>query len=101
MEQQTAQELTSKTQNTATDYDLLLDIGVTLSIEMGNKMMKLRDLLNLNKNSVVELERAAGEPLDIKANGSLIARGEVVIVNGRYGVKLTEVVSKRERMEKL
>ncbi len=81
--------------------DLLLDIGVTLSVEMGCKSMKLKELLCLAKNSIVELDKAAGEPLDIKANGSLIARGEVVIVNNRYGIRLTEVVSKKERMKNI
>lgn len=66
--------------------NLLLDIEVTLTIEMGSKNIKLKDLLKLGKNSVIELDRLAGDPLDIKVNGSLIARGEVVIVNEHYGI---------------
>lgn len=79
--------------------DQLLDIEVTLSVEMGRLSMKLKELLCLSKNSIIELNKTAGEPLDINANGALIARGEVVIVNNRYGIRLTEVVSKKERMK--
>lgn len=84
-----------------TKLDLLLDIGVDLTIELGSQNMKIKDLLKLNKNSVVELSKGAGEPLEIKVNGHLIARGEVVVVNENYGVRLTEVVSKSKRIENL
>lgn len=78
--------------------DLLLDIDVALSIELGSKKMQIKDVLKLGKNSVVELDKSAGDPLDIKANGNLIARGEVVVVNDKYGIRLTEVVNKSKRI---
>ncbi len=81
------------------DLGLLLDINVTLAIEIGCKQMKINELMKLHKGSIIELDKAAGDPLDIKANGSLIARGEVVIANGKYGIRLTEVVSKSERKQ--
>jgi flagellar motor switch protein FliN/FliY len=79
------------------ELGLLLDIHVLLAIEIGTKQMKVNELMKLNRGSVIELDKAAGEPLDIKANGSLIARGEVVISNGKYGIRLTEVVNKSDR----
>lgn len=79
------------------ELGLLLDIHVLLAIEIGTKQMKVSELMKLNRGSVIELDKAAGEPLDIKANGSLIARGEVVISNGKYGIRLTEVVNKSDR----
>ena len=81
--------------------DAILDINVTLSIEVGNTTMKLRDLLKLSKGSVVNLNKLAGEPLDIMVNGALIAHGEVVVANERYGIRLTDVASKTERLKKL
>lgn len=83
------------------DMEMLLDISVNLAVEMGSKNIKLKDLLKLSKNSVIELEKLAGDPLEIKVNGALIAHGEVVVVNGRYGIKLTEVVSKSERIKNI
>lgn len=82
-----------------TELGMLLGIDVNLSIEMGSKKIKLKDLLNLNKGSVVELNKTAGDPLDIKINGTLIARGEVVVINGKYGIRLTEVSSKSDRFK--
>ena len=82
-------------------FNLLLDIAVTLSIEMGCKNIKLKDLLKLNKSSIVELDRMAGDPLDIKVNGSLIARGEVVVINDHYGIRITEIVSHHERIDSI
>lgn len=87
--------------NNDDDLSMFLDINVMLAIEIGSKQMKINDLMKLNKGSVIELDKAAGDPLDIKANGSLIARGEVVIANGKYGIRLTEVVSKNERSKSL
>ena len=84
-----------------TNLNLLFDIDVSLSIELGTKKMLIKDILNLGKNSVIELDKSAGEPLDIKVNGNLIARGEVVVVNDKYGVRLTEVVNKSKRMEQI
>ena len=80
---------------------LLLDIGVGLTVELGCQKMKIKDILKLNKNSVVELDKSAGDPLDLKVNGHLVARGEVIVVNEKYGIKLTEVVSKSKIIQKL
>jgi flagellar motor switch protein FliN/FliY len=83
------------------NLDIILDVAVTLSMEVGRARVPIRNLLQLNQGSVVELERAAGEPLDIYANGTLIAHGEVVVVNERFGVRLTDVVSPSERIHRL
>lgn len=83
------------------NLDFILDVAVTLSMEVGRARIPIRNLLQLNQGSVVELERAAGEPLDVYANGTLIAHGEVVVVNERFGVRLTDVVSPAERIKKL
>ena len=80
---------------------LLYDIDVSLTIELGSKKIKIKDLLNLNKNSVIALDKNAGDPLDVKVNGHLVARGEVVVVNEKYGIRLTEVVSKSKLIENL
>ena len=81
--------------------DVILDVSVTLSMEVGRARIPIRNLLQLNPGSVVELERTAGEPLDIYVNGTLIAHGEVVVINDRFGVRLTDVVSPTERIRKL
>lgn len=83
------------------NLDVLLDVAVTLSMEVGRARVPIRNLLQLNQGSVVELERAAGAPLDVYANGTLIAHGEVVVVNDRFGIRLTDVVSPAERLRKL
>lgn len=81
--------------------DVILDIPVTLSMEVGNTEIAIRNLLQLSQGSVIELGRVAGEPLDVKVNGTLIAHGEVVVVNERYGIRLTDVISPQERIKKL
>ncbi|WP_020650224.1 MULTISPECIES: flagellar motor switch protein FliN [Solimonas] len=83
------------------NLDVILDVPVTLSMEVGRARVPIRNLLQLNQGSVVELERAAGEPLDVYANGTLIAHGEVVVVNEKFGIRLTDVVSPAERIRKL
>ncbi len=83
------------------NLDVILDVTVTLSIEVGRTRIPIRNLLQLSQGSVVELERAAGEPLDVYVNGTLIAHGEVVMVNEKFGVRLTDVVSPAERIRKL
>jgi flagellar motor switch protein FliN/FliY len=87
----------------ATDLnlDLILDVPVTLSLEVGRSRIPIRNLLQLNQGSVVELDRGAGEPLDVYVNGTLIAHGEVVTINDRFGVRLTDVVSPSERIRRL
>ncbi|WP_211343613.1 flagellar motor switch protein FliN [Neptunomonas concharum] len=81
--------------------DVILDIPVTLSMEVGNTDISIRNLLQLSQGSVVELDRVAGEPLDVMINGTLIAHGEVVVVNDRYGIRLTDVISPQERIKRL
>ena len=83
------------------NLEVILDVPVTLSMEVGRTRIPIRNLLQLNQGSVVELERAAGEPLDVYVNGTLIAQGEVVVVNDRFGVRLTDVVSPAERIKRL
>jgi len=88
---------------TASDVnlDMILDVPVTLSLEIGRTRMPIRTLLQLNQGSVIELERGAGEPLDVYVNGTLIAHGEVVVINDRFGLRLTDVVSPSERIRRL
>ncbi len=83
------------------NLDVILDVPVTLSLEVGRTRLPIRSLLQLNQGSVVELERAAGEPLDVFVNGTLVAHGQVVVVNEKFGIRLTDVVSPAERIRKL
>ena len=83
------------------NLDVILDVPVTLSLEVGRTRLPIRSLLQLNQGSVVELERAAGEPLDVFVNGTLVAHGEVVVVNEKFGIRITDVVSPAERIRKL
>ena len=81
--------------------DVILDIPVTISMEVGRTHISIRNLLQLNQGSVVELDRLAGEPLDVMVNGMLVAHGEVVVVNEKFGIRLTDVISPSERIKKL
>lgn len=81
--------------------DLIMDVGVNVTLEVGRTRLAVRDLLQLTQGAILELDRLAGEPLDVLVNGVCVARGEVVVVNDRFGVRLTEVVSPRERMERV
>ena len=81
--------------------DSILDIPVTITMEVGHAKISIRNLLQLNQGSVIELERMAGEPLDVLVNGTLIAHGEVVVVNDKFGIRLTDVISQVERIKKL
>ncbi|MEJ2573758.1 MAG: flagellar motor switch protein FliN [Gammaproteobacteria bacterium] len=83
------------------NLDVILDIPVTLSVEIGRTRQTIRNLLQLNQGSVVELDRFAGEPLDVLVNGTLIAHGEIVVVNEKFGIRLTDVISATERVKKL
>ncbi|EAR20658.1 flagellar motor switch protein FliN [Nitrococcus mobilis] len=98
-------KLDSEPGNAGTDedvnLDVILDVPVTLSMELGRTQIDIRNLLQLNQGSVVELDRLAGEPLDVMVNGTLVAHGEVVVVNERFGIRLTDVVSQGERVRKL
>ncbi|PJC88260.1 flagellar motor switch protein FliN [Vibrio sp. HA2012] len=81
--------------------DTIMDIPVTISMEVGRSQISIRNLLQLNQGSVVELDRVAGESLDVMVNGTLIAHGEVVVVNDKFGIRLTDVISQTERIKKL
>ena len=85
----------------AADLEQILDIPITLSVEIGQARLSIRNLLQLNQGSVVELDRMAGEPLDVMINGTLVAHGEVVVINEKFGIRLTDVVSAQERVKKL
>ena len=96
------ENVTEKVESTgANNLRVLENIDVKLTVEVGNTEIKIRDLLRLNEGSVVELDRLAGEPLDILANGTMIAKGEVVMVGERFGIRLTEVVDPEERVQNL
>lgn len=96
------EELTSSgSGNAAPDLDVILDIPVRISMEVGNTQISIRNLLQLNQGSVIELDRLAGEPLDVLVNGTLIAHGEVVVVNEKFGIRMTDVISPSERIKKL
>jgi flagellar motor switch protein FliN len=88
-------------QSSEVNIDVILDVPVTLSMEVGRTRIPIRNLLQLNQGSVVELDRAAGEPLDVFVNGTLVAHGEVVVVNDKFGIRLTDVISPSERIRKL
>jgi len=83
------------------NLDVILDVPVTLSMEIGRTQINIRNLLQLNQGSVVELDRFAGEPLDVLVNGTLIAHGEVVVINDKFGIRLTDVISLSERVKRL
>lgn len=81
--------------------DLILDIPVSVTVEIGRTKMTIRNLLQLNQGGIVPLDRLAGDPLDVLVNGTLVAHGEVVVVNDKFGVRLTDIVSKTERIKRL
>ena len=83
------------------DFDMILDIPVHLSVELGRTRISIRNLLQLAHGSVVELDGLVGEPLDVLVNGTLIAQGEVVVVNDKFGIRLTDIITPAERMRKL
>ena len=83
------------------DLEMILDIPVRLAMEVGNTQISIRELLQLGQRSVIELDRLAGEPLDVLVNGTLIAHGEVVVVNEKFGIRMTDIISPSERIRKL
>ncbi len=83
------------------DLDVILDIPVEVAMEVGSTAITIRNLLQLNQGSVIELDRLAGEPLDVLVNGTLIAHGEVVVVNEKLGIRMTDVISPSERIKNL
>lgn len=83
------------------EFDMILDIPVHLTVELGRTRISIRNLLQLAHGSVVELDGLAGEPLDVLVNGTLIAQGEVVVVNDKFGIRLTDIITPSERVKKL
>ncbi len=81
--------------------DVVLDIPVTIAMEIGRTRISIRNLLQLNQGSIVELDRLAGEPMDVLVNGTLVAHGEVVVVNEKFGIRLTDVISPADRIKNL
>ncbi|MGD6738849.1 flagellar motor switch protein FliN [Photobacterium leiognathi subsp. mandapamensis] len=94
-------ESTPITDDERRKLDTIMDIPVTISMEVGRTQISIRNLLQLNQGSVVELDRIAGESLNVMVNGTLIAHGEVVVVNDKFGIRLTDVISQTERIKKL
>ncbi|SMC26169.1 flagellar motor switch protein FliN/FliY [Andreprevotia lacus DSM 23236] len=87
--------------NTSGNIDMILDIPVTLTVELGRTKIAIRSLLQLAQGSVVELDGLAGEPMDVLVNGCLIAQGEVVVVNDKFGIRLTDIITPAERIRRL
>lgn len=83
------------------DFDMILDIPVLMTVELGRTKLSIRNLLQLAHGSVVELDGLAGEPMDVLVNGTLIAQGEVVVVNDKFGIRLTDIITPAERMRKI
>lgn len=83
----------------ANSFDRVLDVRVELNVELGRRLLRISDILELTQGSIVEFQKAAEEPLDVRVNGQLVARGEAVVVGDRYGVRITQVVSPNERLQ--
>ncbi len=90
-----------KTHEAPLSLDYLLDVPLTISVRVGESRMLIKDLLQLGQGSVVELDKLAGEPMEVLINDQLVARGDVVLVNDKYGIRLTDIVSPIERVKKL
>ncbi len=91
----------SEKANAMNDFGMILDIPVNLTVELGRTSIAIRNLLQLAHGSVVELEGLAGEPMNVLVNGTLIAQGEVVVVNDKFGIRLTDIITPAERVKKL
>jgi flagellar motor switch protein FliN/FliY len=98
---QVESQKTSGVSSDELNLDVILDVPVTLSMEFGRTQISIRNLLKLNQGSVVELDRLAGEPLDVLVNGTLVAHGEVVVINDKFGIRLTDIISLSERVKRL
>lgn len=96
-----AEKTVSEAKGSSRDLDFLLDIPLEVTVELGRARMLIRDLLQLGQGSILELDKLAGEPLEILVNNRLVARGEVVVVNEKFGIRLTEVISPQERIKQL
>ncbi len=91
----------NKMKETQNDIDFILDIPVQLTVELGRTKIAIKNLLQLAQGSVVELDGMAGEPMDVLVNGCLIAQGEVVVVNDKFGIRLTDIITPAERIKKI
>ncbi len=103
-ENNTSEEKEEETTDILTEVPslrMLLDVNLEVSVELGRSKMLIKELLDLNEGSVVELAKLAGEPLDILVNNKLVARGEAVVVNEKFGIRLTDIITPAERLEKL
>ncbi len=96
-----AQTLNESATDGEVKLDVVLDIPVTIAMEIGRTKISIRNLLQLNQGSIVELDRLAGEPMDVLVNGTLVAHGEVVVVNEKFGIRLTDVISPADRIKNL
>jgi flagellar motor switch protein FliN/FliY len=94
-------QASSSAQSGDVNMEVILDIPVTIAMEIGRTKLSIRNLLQLNQGSVVELDRMAGEPMDVLVNGTLVAHGEVVVVNEKFGIRLTDVISPADRIKNL
>lgn len=94
-------KLEDKESGSAKSLDFILDIPLQLTVELGRTKLLVKDVLQLNQGSVVELTKLAGEPLDVFVNSKLVARGEAVVVNEKFGIRLVDIVSPNERVEKV
>ncbi len=81
--------------------DLLLDVPLDVTVELGRTRLSIQELLGLSPGTVIELDKIAGEPLDIMVNDRLVARGEAVVVNDKFGIRITDIISKAERLQRL
>ena len=91
----------AKSANSDIKLDAILDVPVTIAMEIGRTRINIHNLLQLNQGSVVELDRLAGEPMDVLVNGTLVAKGEVVVVNEKFGIRLTDIISPSDRIKRL
>lgn len=101
MDNNTAKPAAVDTKDGMKNLDFLLDIPLHVTVEVGRSKILIKDLLAMREGNVIELDKLAGEPLDLYVNGRLIARGEAVLINEKFGIRLTDVVSPAERIEKL
>lgn len=92
---------TDEPERRSRSVEFLLDVPLQVTVELGRTRMRIADLLRLAKGSIVELDKLAGEPLDVRVNGQLVARGEAVVVNDKFGVRLSDVLSPSERVKSL
>jgi flagellar motor switch protein FliN/FliY len=97
----TAAQLKNESENENHNLKMIMDIPLKVTVELGRSKMPVSDLLNLNQGSIIELSKLAGEPLEVLVNDKLIARGEAVVVNEKFGVRLTDIISTKERVEQL